>query len=206
MIHRFEHRQGPHTLVLLHGTGGNEYDLIPLGLTLDDKAHLLSLRGNILENGMSRFFKRIAPGVFDLDSLHRETQNLINTIREAASKYAFDPEHVIAVGYSNGANIAASVLFHDATVFWHAILLQPMMPFKDLMLPDLSGTKMFIAAGHDDPMVPAAETRLLEQTLKDAGAEVSTFWHAYGHQLTQLSIDTAKQWLKQQTNELNRHL
>lgn len=134
------------TLLLLHGTGGNEMDLLPLAGRIDDEASVLSVRGNVLENGMPRFFRRLAEGVFDEQDLIFRTKELNEFLDEAAEKYGFDRDNVIAVGYSNGANIAASLLFHYQNALKGAILHHPMVPIKGIQLPDLTGTPVFIGA------------------------------------------------------------
>lgn len=182
------------TLLLLHGTGGNEHDLLPLANRIDPEAAILSVRGNIVENGMPRFFKRLAEGVFDEESLKEETANLVHFINEAAEKYDFDRKKVIAIGYSNGANIAASLLFHYAGVLKGAVLHHPMVPLRGTELPDLSDTPVFIGAGENDPLCPAEESIELEEMLKNAGADVSVEWVRSGHSLTQQELAAAAKW------------
>src|SRR5690554_2464972 len=177
MRHIFKSGQlnGP-TLLLLHGTGGNEHDLLPLAEIIDPNANVLSVRGNILENGMPRFFKRLKEGIFDLEDLVIQTKNLAEFIDEASEKYQFDRDQVIAIGYSNGANIAGSLLFHYADVLKGAILHHPMVPIRDVDLPDQKNTAIFIGAGENDPMCPAEESVDLERLLTDKGANVKVHW------------------------------
>jgi phospholipase/carboxylesterase len=182
------------TLLLLHGTGGNEHDLVGLGKEIDDSANILSVRGNVLENGMPRFFKRLAEGVFDLEDLKFRTEELKNFIDEAAKNYEFERDNVVAVGYSNGANIAANLLFEYESVLKGAILHHPMVPRRGVELPSLLGTPVFIGAGKNDFMCPATESEDLRDMLQGAGAEVELFWHANGHQLTQDEVQAAKDW------------
>ena len=184
------------TLLLLHGTGGNEHDLVSLGKAVDGAANILSVRGNVLENGMPRFFKRLAEGVFDMEDLKLRTEELKNFIDEAAENYEFDRENVVAIGYSNGANIAANLLFEYENVLRGAILHHPMVPRRGVKLPSLSNSPVFIGAGKNDLMCPAVESEDLRDLLMSAGAEVELYWHAYGHQLTQDEVQAAKEWYK----------
>ena len=124
---------------MLHGTGGNELDLLPLAGMVDDQANVLSVRGNVLENGMPRFFRRLAEGIFDEEDLIFRTKELNEFLDEAAEKYDFDRDNIIAIGYSNGANIAASLLFHYQNALKGAILHHPMVPRRGIELPDLTG-------------------------------------------------------------------
>jgi len=184
------------TLLLLHGTGGNEHDLVGLGKEIDGAANILSVRGNVLENGMPRFFKRLAEGVFDLEDLQFRTEELKNFIDEAAKNYEFDRDNVVVIGYSNGANIAGNLLFEYENVFKGAILHHPMVPRRGVEIPALPGTPVFIGAGKNDFMCPAAESEELRDLLQNVGAEVELFWHSYGHQLTQDGVQAAKEWYK----------
>lgn len=180
--------------LLLHGTGGNENDLMPLAAHIDPEASVLSVRGNVSENGMPRFFKRLSEGVFDMEDLKFRTQELYEFIGEAAKENNFDRSNVIAIGYSNGANIAANLLFSYADALKGAILHHPMVPDREADLPDLTGTPVFIAAGTNDPICPAEESTDLEALLKNAGASVQLHWEDYGHQLTMPEVEAAKAW------------
>ncbi|PZX03915.1 phospholipase/carboxylesterase [Psychrobacillus insolitus] len=184
------------TLLLLHGTGGNEHDLVGLGKEIDGAANILSVRGNVLENGMPRFFKRLAEGVFDLEDLQFRTEELKNFIDESAKNYEFDRDNVVAIGYSNGANIAGNLLFEYENVLKGAILHHPMVPRRGVEIPALPGAPVFIGAGKNDFMCPAAESEELRDLLQNVGAEVELFWHSYGHQLTQDEVQAAKEWYK----------
>lgn len=181
-------------LLLLHGTGGNEQDLLPLAEMIDAEASVLSVRGNIVENGMPRFFKRLAEGVFDVENLKEETKNLADFIAEAAKKYDFDRENVVAIGYSNGANIAGSLLFHYQDVLKGAILHHPMVPLRGLDLPDLNNVPVFIGAGENDPICAPEESKELKQLLERAGSTVDIDWGQHGHSLTQNEVMVAAQW------------
>lgn len=199
MKHIFNKGQDPTkpTLLLLHGTGGNELDLMPLAGRIDDEASVLSVRGNVLENGMPRFFRRLAEGVFDIEDLIFRTNELYEFLDEAASKYGFDRDNIIAIGYSNGANIAASLLFHYQNALKGAILHHPMVPRKGIELPDLTGKSVFIAAGTNDPICSPMESAELESLLKSANAKVELHWENRGHQLTIDEVEAAAKWYKE---------
>jgi phospholipase/carboxylesterase len=182
--------------LLLHGTGGNERDLIPLGRDLDPNASLLSPRGKVLENGMPRFFRRLAEGVFDLEDLKKRTHELADFVVAAAQRYEFDLKKIVAVGYSNGANIAASILLLRPETFAAAILFRAMVPFLPETQPDLSSVRVLIGAGSIDPIVPASETKQLAELLRRAGADVTTRFFQGGHELTQADIQAAQEWLQ----------
>lgn len=180
--------------LLLHGTGGDEKDLISLAQMIDSEAGILSVRGNINENGMNRFFERKAMGVFDEESLKEETKKLDAFLTAAAEEYGFTRANLIALGYSNGANIAGSLIFHYQDALEAGMLLHPMVPLRGIDLPDLSGKKFFIGAGKNDPICPPEETEELESLLAEAGAEVKVYWGHAGHSLTQEELAYAKSW------------
>lgn len=186
-------KQSP-TLLLLHGTGGNERDLLPIAEMISPHSSVLSVRGNILENGMPRFFRRLAEGVFDEEDLLFRTRELHDFIEECSNKYQFDRNNVLAIGYSNGANIAASMMYHYQNALAGAILLHPMVPIREVELPNLTNTPVFIGAGLNDPIIPQAETKELIDTLRAANGTVTEYWGEAGHQLTREEIDQAKQW------------
>jgi predicted esterase len=196
--HRFVPAEKPDapTLLLLHGTGGDENDLLPLGRMLDEQAALLSPRGKVLENGMPRFFRRLAMGVFDQEDLVNRTHELAEFVTASASEYGFDPGRVFAVGFSNGANIAASLLLLHPDLLAGAVLLRAMAPFEPEMSPDLSGTPVYLAAGRSDQMVPPESTERLAELLKAAGAEVTLDWQPGGHGIGRTEIEAARSWLK----------
>lgn len=182
------------TLLLLHGTGGNELDLLPLAGIVDEEANVLSVRGNVLENGMPRFFRRLAEGVFDEEDLIFRTKELNEFLNDASEKYNFNREEIIAIGYSNGANIAASLLFHFQNSLKGAILHHPMVPRRGVELPDLSGTSVFIAAGTNDQICSPKESVELQTLLEKANATVELFWENRGHQLTMKEVEKAREW------------
>ncbi|QBP42536.1 alpha/beta hydrolase [Paenisporosarcina antarctica] len=184
-------------LLLLHGTGGNEQDLLPLADIVDKEASVLSVRGNVLENGMPRFFRRLAEGIFDEEDLIFRTNELNAFLDEAAVKYEFDRENILAIGYSNGANIAASLLFHFDNAIRGAILHHPMVPRRGIALPDLSGKHVFITAGKNDPICPQQESVDLKQLLEAAHATVNIHWENQGHQLIMSEVEAATKWYQQ---------
>lgn len=196
MKHIFKAGKDPKrpVLLLLHGTGGTENDLLPLASHIDPEASVLSVRGNVSENGMPRFFKRLSEGVFDMEDLKLRTEELYQFIADSAEQYGFDRTNVTAVGYSNGANIAANLLFTYDDALRAAILHHPMVPNRDTELPALNGTPVFIAAGTNDPICPAQESEDLEKLLQDAGADVELHWENQGHQLTMPEVEAAKVW------------
>ncbi|RDW16233.1 alpha/beta hydrolase [Oceanobacillus chungangensis] len=182
------------TLLLLHGTGGTEQDLLQLAEIVDKEANVLSVRGNVLENGMPRFFRRLAEGVFDEEDLVFRTKELNEFLDDAAEQYEFDRSNIVAIGYSNGANIAASLLFHYQDALKAAILHHPMVPRRGIELPDLSSNGVFIAAGTNDPICPATESEDLKSLLENAGASVELHWENRGHQLTIDEVKAAANW------------
>lgn len=188
------------TLLLLHGTGGDERELLPLAERVDPEASVLSVRGNILENGMPRFFKRKAEGIFDEEDLIFRTKELNDFLDKAAGEYDFDRDNIVAIGYSNGANIAGSLLFHYKDALKAAILHHPMVPIRGLKLPDLSGKRVFIAAGTNDTICPPEESTELQLLLEGAGAKVELYWEDRGHQLTNEEVEAASKWYIQATH------
>lgn len=202
MIGKYEYRfelgpagsKGP-TLLLLHGTGGDENDLVPLGQMLLPEANLLSPRGNVPENGMARFFRRLEEGVFDQEDLRARTEDMAAFIELAAVQTGLDPNRVIAVGYSNGANLAASLLLRHPERLSAAVLLHAMVPFEPERVPDLAGKPIFLSAGRNDPIVPPENTQRLAALFEAGGAGVTLHWHNAGHSLTREEADTAKAWI-----------
>jgi predicted esterase len=194
-IHEFVLGNSSRTLLLLHGTGGNERDLIPLGRELDPNAALLSLRGKVLENGMPRFFRRLAEGVFDLEDLKFRTNELADFLKAAAQHYRFALDNLVAVGYSNGANIAAAMLLLRPEVLPTAILFRAMVPLHPDKLPNLSSVRVWIGAGSYDPIVPGSETNELADILRSASADVTMRYFPAGHELTPSDVEAATDWL-----------
>ena len=195
-IHEFVPGSSNRTLLLLHGTGGNEHDLIPLGRELDPNAALLSPRGKVLENGMPRFFRRLAEGVFDLEDLQKRTRELAEFVAAAADRYHIDNKNIIAVGYSNGANIAASVLLLRPETFGGAILFRAMVSLELEKSSELANVRVWIGAGNHDPIIPRLETQRLVELLRTAGADVTVRFLNAGHALTPDDISLARDWLR----------
>jgi phospholipase/carboxylesterase/glyoxalase family protein len=197
-VHVFEPatRPGAPTLLVLHGTGGNEHDLVPLGRALVPGAAILSPRGKILERGQPRFFRRLAEGVFDLDDLRQRTHELADFVAAAAERYHFDPSRVVAAGFSNGANIAASVVLLRPGTIQTALLYSPMVPLVPDPLPDLRATTVFISAGKRDPLVSPEQTQALADLLSRAQARVTLRWTDGGHSLTEPDVAAGAAWLK----------
>jgi len=200
-IHRYAPPQGKDdnsalTLLLLHGTGGNEDDLLPLGRELDSHAGLLSPRGKILEAGrIPRFFRRLAEGVFDIEDLKFRTFELAEFVEKASRIYGFDPNKVIAVGYSNGANIAASMLLLKPQTLSGAVLFRAMVPFVPNSLADLSEKRILLSSGSRDPIATRQEAEKLYGLFKQAHALVDLQWQNSGHDLSEDDINVARQWL-----------
>jgi phospholipase/carboxylesterase len=195
-VHRFVPSQTSDapTLLLLHGTGGDENDLLPVGRMLDERAALLSPRGKILEHGMPRFFRRLAEGVFDHEDLMDRTHELAGFVDRAVDEYDIDQRRLFAVGFSNGANVAASLLLTYPRLLAGAILLRAMVPFEPDKTPDLSRIPVYLAAGRSDQMVPPENTERLAQVLREAGADVTLDWQPGGHGIGPAEIQAARKW------------
>lgn len=183
------------TFLLLHGTGGNEEDLIPVAREISSDAAILSPRGKILEDGIAaRFFRRLAEGVFDLEDLKFRTNELANFVNNASKIYGFDLQHVIALGYSNGANIVSSMLLLRPEMLSAAILFRAMVPFVPNSLPDLSDKYIFMSSGLYDSLIPKQDAERLFSLFKSAGAKVSISWQNSGHELVMEDVKKAKDW------------
>ena len=185
----------PVTLLLLHGTGGDENDLLALGKELYPGAALLGVRGKVSENGMPRFFRRIREGVFDVEDLKFRTEELAQFIQAASERYEFSTEKLMVVGYSNGANIAASLILLHPHYLAAAVLFRVMMPFTPEIIRDFRNLLVFIGAGDGDPIVPRTQPEELGGIFESGGAEVTVFWHHGGHELGEDDIEAAKTWL-----------
>lgn len=189
-------------LLLLHGTGGDENDLLGLGRELSSGAALLSPRGRALESGMPRFFRRKAEGVFDVEDLFLRTHELAGFVKLASAYYHFDVSSVVAVGYSNGANIASSLLLLHPKLFAAAILFRPMVPFVPEKLPDLSEVKVLISAGLADQIIDRGQTTRLYDLLRGCNALATLHWEDAGHGLVGGDVQFAKEWLGRMGNSL----
>jgi len=194
-IHQFIPGTSARTLLLLHGTGGDEHQLLGLGRELDPSAALLSPRGAVSENGHLRFFRRFAEGVFDLEDLKQRTDDLAEFIAAAATHYQLAADKIVAVGYSNGANIAASVLLRRPGILRTAVLFRAMVPLQPERLPDLSGTRVWIGGGKQDTLILRAETERLAALLRQAGADVTARFFDAGHGLTNMEFVIVQRWL-----------
>jgi phospholipase/carboxylesterase len=194
-VHRFAPatRPGLPALLLLHGTGGNEDDLLPLGERLLPGAARVSPRGQVLERGMPRFFRRIAEGVFDLDDLRRRTDELAEFVTAAGAEYGL-PSPPVAVGFSNGANIAAALLLLRPGTLAGALLLRPMVPLVPSPLPALAGVPVQINAGVADPIVLPEQSEALADLLRQAGANVSLDWIKVGHTLSAADLEIGERF------------
>ena len=194
-IHRFEQGSGAGgtAFLLLHGTGGDENDLVPLGRMIAPTAPLLSPRGKVLENGMPRFFRRLADGVFDEDDVRRRADELADFVREARKAYGLS--ELIAIGYSNGANVAAAMLLLRPQTLHGAILLRAMVPLSDAPSANLPGTPVLILSGAADPIITPAKAAQLAALLQAAGAKVEHHTLPVGHELSQADITLARKWL-----------
>jgi len=201
MFHRYHppKENGLRTLVLLHGTGGDENDLLDIAAWIDPSAGILALRGDVVEQGQNRFFKRLAPGVFDQADLTMRTNNLEAFLKDASKRYGFDLGQTILVGYSNGANIAASLLLQTDASIGGAVLLHPMFPCQARRILDRPSIPVFMAASSNDPIAPFASAAKLEQELKSIDHPVTMRVGASGHRLTMETIEAAKQWLQSLT-------
>jgi predicted esterase len=196
-VHRWiPHRTSRTVLLLLHGTGGNEDDLVPLAPAIAPGASVLSPRGRVLEHGMPRFFRRLAEGVFDIPDLIARTEELAGFIADAAAKYGFDPRRVVALGNSNGANIAGAMLLLHPHVLAGAILLRPMVPLEPATIPDLGGKPVQIVAGRFDELVTFEQTEALAALLRRAGASVDLHWTDAGHRFVRDDLEAMQSWLE----------
>jgi predicted esterase len=197
-VHRFipGSRPGAVPILLLHGTGGNEDDLLSLGAALAPGAPLLSPRGQVLENGMPRFFRRLAEGVFDLDDLRLRARELADFLNMARRTYGLGEVPPVALGFSNGANIAAALLLLHPGSLSAALLLRPMVPLVPDPLPVLEGVRVLIAAGKHDPIVQPEQSQALADLLGRAGADVTLQWSNAGHGLTREDLDAGEQWME----------
>lgn len=197
-IHRFvrpEDADSGETLLVLHGTGGNENDLIGIGQTIAPGAAILSPRGNVLENGAPRFFRRLAEGVFDPKEVRSRGEELARFIRAAIAKYALDASRIYALGYSNGANVASTVMFIDPRLLQGAILFRPMLVLEPEEQADLGGARVFISAGRMDPIVPVTSVERLVGLFESARAEVTLKWQLTGHNLVPGEVREAAEWV-----------
>ncbi|CAA2156185.1 Putative hydrolase MhqD [Methylobacterium brachiatum] len=195
LIHHFEPgATEARPLLLLHGTGGNEHDLLPLGRIVAPGAALLSPRGAVSENGMPRFFRRLAEGVFDEADLRRRTADLAAFVAAARARYGLAAP--LALGFSNGANIAAALLMLHPEVLAGAVLIRPMVPLAEPPAADLAGKPVLMLSGAMDPIVPAENAGRLARQLTAAGAAVAHRILPVGHGLSQADVSLAADWVR----------
>lgn len=195
MEHIYIEGKSPNVFVLLHGTGGTEHDLLPLAETLNPDFSILSVRGEIQENGMNRFFKRHGEGKYDLQDLEKRGESLFQFIREQSLKHDFKMENIVFVGFSNGSNIAVNMLLKEEAEFKRAVLFAPMYPVDITEnTKDMSELKVFLSLGNNDPMVPEAESERVIRLFKERHAKVSTTF-VEGHRLTNEAVLKAREWL-----------
>jgi phospholipase/carboxylesterase len=194
-IHRFVPGSSKRTLLILHGTGGNEDDLLPVGRMLDPESAMLSPRGKVLENGAPRFFRRVREGVFDEEDLVRRAHELADFVAAAVVEKELDASRIVAVGYSNGANIASAMMILRPEVLRGGVLLRGQVPLVPEKLPNLAGKAVFLSSGKFDPIVDAENAGTLAQMLKQAGADVTHKLQQSGHELTRVDVDDAREWL-----------
>jgi phospholipase/carboxylesterase len=185
----------PVALLLLHGTGGDENDLLSLGSLLAPGAALLSPRGRVLENGMPRFFGRFAEGVFDVEDIKVRAAELGEFVRAARDRHSIGDRPLYAVGFSNGGNMGAALLLLDPELLQGAILFRAMVPLTSETPPNLQGKTVFLGAGRSDPLVRPYESERLAETLRGSGADVALFWTNTGHALSQEDVDAARDWI-----------
>jgi len=184
-------------LLLLHGTGGDEYSLLDIAKAIDSKASVLSVKGNVAENGRSRFFRRLEEGVFDQEDLIFRTRELNDFLDNMSNKYDFDRENIIGLGYSNGANMGASLLLLYPQSLRAAMLHHPMVPFRGRAAGSLKDTSIFIGAGANDPISSPEETKELANILKEQNGDLYVHWENNGHNLTNTEIQKAKAWYEE---------
>ena len=195
-VHRWEPASsaGLPTILLLHGTGGDENDLLAMGRMLAPGAALLSVRGNVSENGSARFFRRLAEGVFDLADLRVRTEALGDFVEAAAGKYDFPLSSLYALGYSNGANVAASLLLQRPSVLAGGALFRAMVPFEPERIPPLGTKRVLISAGRFHTMVPPAGSERLAELLRQGGADVALVWQPVSHGLSQGDVTAGQEF------------
>lgn len=186
--------KGAPLLLLLHGTGGDENDLIDLGKQLMPNARLISPRGDVSEAGAPRFFRRLGMGVYDMADLERATLKMADFIAERLAETG--PPRVAALGYSNGANILAAVLFQRPELIERAVLMHPLIPFDPPPQPNLAGRQILITAGRRDPIAPAELTDRLDAYLRQQGAQSEIFWHEGGHEIRRAELESARIFLR----------
>lgn len=194
IIHQFKKGSQNRTLVLFHGTGGDEKQLLSIAASIDPQANVLALRGHVIEYGSPRFFKRKSMDEFDEQSIKDEARALIDELRKFSKLYRFDFNQMNVIGYSNGANMASAMTFLYGKVFQKMILFHPMVPLRHVLVPNLRNMPIFIGAGQNDQMMPKHEVSELTQIYQSANADVEVFWTEYGHQISKEELEAAQKW------------
>lgn len=189
-----EGKAGEPVIVLLHGTGADENNLIPVSDALAPDATVLSIRGNVSENGMNRYFKRHGEGHYDVEDLNKRGKELYDFIEQKAEEYNFALEDVIMFGFSNGSNIGINMLLLEKAKFNKAMLFAPMYPVEIEAGPDLSDAKILLSMGENDPIVPKEESDRVIEIFKSRGAKVDQVW-VNSHEINEKNLIAAKQWL-----------
>ena len=191
---RSEGAAGAPLLLTFHGTGGNERQFHELGQALLPGAHVVSPRGDVSEHGALRFFRRTGEGVYDMADLARRTAAMGDFVAEEIARTG--ARRVVGLGYSNGANILASVMFARPELFTDAVLLHPLIPFVPAPQPGLAGRRVLITAGRQDPICPAPVTQALAGWLERQGAEVGLHWHPGGHEVARTEWEAVQGFLE----------
>lgn len=182
------------TLILLHGTGGDENDLLPLGEVLNSDYNLLGIRGQVNENGMNRYFRRLQEGVYDEEDLEQRSRELFDFIKSSAENYDFDLEKAVLVGFSNGSNIAIHLLLKEEVPFKKALLYAPLYPVEVQSKKDMSDMQVLLSMGKHDPIVTVEQSENVIDLFRSRGAKVSEVW-VNSHELTQAGIEAGKEVL-----------
>lgn len=193
--HIFIDHQAPKTLILLHGTGGNKSDFLFLDQLLDRSFNLLGIQGNVLENGMPRFFKRNSFGIFDQDNLRQEAEKLHQFITHWGDDHNLTTDDLAFLGYSNGANMILASLFYYPNDIKTAALLHPMLPFTPPAI-SLKGSRFFVSAGLHDQMISLDQSQMVVETLKEKGAELVVNQYPGGHEISHQEIQDVAEFLK----------
>ncbi|MGE4378414.1 MAG: alpha/beta hydrolase [Candidatus Izemoplasmatales bacterium] len=196
MVHKFIKKSNSRLMILFHGTGGDENSLIPLAETIDQESSILGIRGNVNENGLNRFFKRIRPGVFNQESLIKETENLKVFLDDFLSKNNFSYDNINLIGYSNGANILASLLLIYGKMAKTTILLHPMVPFRNKEYANLEKQKILLTSGKNDPIVSFKESEELNSIFLNKRADIDFYVYFEGHSISNKEIEDIIKWYR----------
>jgi phospholipase/carboxylesterase len=196
--HKIIHKRLSNVIVLFHGTGGDENDLLDIGSKIDPEATLIGLRGNIIEGTLNRFFKRKAPGIFDIENLIYETKLVKETLEELSRKHHFDLKNTTLVGYSNGANMIGSLVYHYGKFVKSTILMHPMIPIKDFKVSNLDDLDILITAGENDPICSLKESKKLKEILTENHGKVKINWYNFGHRISNYEINDVAKWYQNQ--------